>query len=210
MAALPRAGRPPARVLRAAALPHAVVLLPLLDRPVRDPAGGRPPYGQPPGGRARTVMTQRASHPATAGLPREPSGSMPRPAHHRRLAAAVRPGALGSHSQPPQRPWNGLTPTSTNARWFCHTLARTPKIRIAGQAARPQPSGGSHTRSPSACNTGSHRGGSRGCPTGAPPASRLDRGGGFAGCAPLTPFRSQGRHRPVSRRSFADCKPGPD
>ena len=49
-------------------------------------------------------------------------------------AAAVWPGAPGSHSQPPQRLWNGLTPTSTNARWFRHTLARTPKIRIAGLA----------------------------------------------------------------------------
>ena len=76
-------------------------------------------------------MTQRASHPATAGLPREPSGSMPRPAHRRRLAAAVRPGAPGSHSQPPQRLWNGLTPARTNARWFRHTLATTPTFRIA-------------------------------------------------------------------------------
>ena len=76
-------------------------------------------------------MTQRASHPTTAGLHREPSGSVPRPACQRRLAAAVWPGAPGSHSQPPQRLWNGLTPTSTNARWFRHTLARTPKIRIA-------------------------------------------------------------------------------
>ena len=64
VAARPGARRHPAQVLRDPGLPHGVVLLPQLDRPVRDRVEEAPATARSRGGRVRPLMTQPARHPA--------------------------------------------------------------------------------------------------------------------------------------------------
>ena len=133
VAAMSGARRHPAQVLRDPGLPHGVVLLPQLDRPVRDRVEEAPATARSRGGRVRPLMTQPARHPArdrllfqrpsagvrcgksmTASLPL-PDDSTPRiptqqPSDHPAT------GSNGAHKRSQIPPHTSQTPHSEN-RW---------------------------------------------------------------------------------------------